>query len=428
MKTIRYLSLFGVLHLAGLAMSGAVQAQMYKWTDANGQVHYSDNKPSNSQNDKSLQVLDNAKSPSTTTATLKAREPSKLARPIMIRPPKLPWGDGDTNIVGDQAEHVGLYHFGSACVSPTAMVLPDALIRHPRFFPTAHTIGYEVVRTLDKKNYKALWHPVHKNLNRERFHDGIVIDIRIPKLKYQVCYKSKTRNYRNTSINKLTEDKFTYKKLALTAVWDVSTANGEPLASFTTKVNGRAWIHDSGYASTFARTLDRALAQLFSQTDFQALLYDGYEGPLPEPNNRSAEESVLESIMDRSNSLFLSVQQQVAAYAGFSKQAKLTEVFAITQQVKTRMTEHYMTHDLWPGSLEQLGISSSSYAADSDILDAIYTSIDGTITMELSDSYGEEPLIEFRPNVSVNSMLSWHCASNLSPDLLPASLECEALY
>ena len=96
--------------------------------------------------------------------TLKAREPSKLARPIMIRPPKLPWGDGDTNIVGDQAEHVGLYHFGSACVSPTAMVLPDALIRHPRFFPTAHTIGYEVVRTLDKKNYKALWHPVQKKL------------------------------------------------------------------------------------------------------------------------------------------------------------------------------------------------------------------------------------------------------------------------
>ena len=148
--------------------------------------------------------------------------------------------------------------------------------------------------------------------------------------------EQKLENYRNTSINKLTEGKFTYKKLALTAVWDVSTVNGEPLASFTTKINGRAWIHDSGYASTFARTLDRALAQLFSQTDFQALLYDGYEGPLPEPNNRSAEESVLESIMDRSNSLFLSVQQQVAAYAGFSKQAKLTEVFAITQQVKNQ--------------------------------------------------------------------------------------------
>jgi len=428
MKLKHYPLLLGLLPLIGLAMSGFVQAQMYKWTDADGQVHFSDSKPSDAQNGSSLQVLDKAKPPLTTVASLKARAPSKLARPIMIRPPKLPWGEGDTNIVSDQIEHVGLYHFGEACVSPTAMVLPDALIRHPRLFPTAHTVGYEVVQTLHKKNYNALWHPTHKTLNKERFRDGIVIDFRISKMKYQVCYKSKTRNYRNTSIGKLTERKFTYKKLGLTAVWDVSKPNGEPIASFTSKVNGRAWAADSGYALTFATTLDRALAQLFGQSEFQALLYDGYEAPPTNANETPAEEGVLESIMGRSNSLFLSVQEQIAAYTGFSKQAKLSEVFAITQQVKTRMAEHYMTNDVWPGSLQQLGLSSSSFAASSNILNAIYTGIDGTITLELSDSYGEQPLIEFRPSVSVHSMLSWQCASNLSPELLPASLECEAIY
>lgn len=65
---------FATLALLFLTSAGISQAQVYKWTDASGQIHYGQKKPDDAT---SVQTLDIA-------------PPSSVAPPPPTRPPKWP--------------------------------------------------------------------------------------------------------------------------------------------------------------------------------------------------------------------------------------------------------------------------------------------------------------------------------------------------
>lgn len=299
---------------------------------------------------------------------------------------------------------------------------------HARLFPSPAAIAGLMLETLRTNNYPGFWRPTKGYTTRQQFKDGININSRISEIKYQVCSKGSNRSYRNTALSKFTARDFQQKKVSMTIVWDISTTDGQTLGSFRSKVHENQWQKDKGHLKVFSRAFDQALSQLFSQKEFIALLHDGYRKPQVDRKDTDTSTADDSSLMDKSTSLYQTLRDKLVTYAGLSKQAQLSELLVIFQQIKVSTTQYYLSEGIWPESLQQVGLSSQDYVNNSDILGNIYTGADGTITMELSDALGQNAVMEFRPNTSKNTMISWQCASNMDRESIPPALKCGPLY
>ena len=282
--------------------------------------------------------------------------------------------------------------------------------------------------TLHNNGYASFWRPGQSSDTGGKFKDAIKIDTRVTNMKYQVCSKIGSHTYRNTSISSFSYTSFAYKKVSMTATWTISNNSGAVLGAFSSRVNETMWQKDRGYLSVFTHAFDRALAQLFVNEEFLTLLHDGYTAPQLETASSDENTSVAESLISQSSNFYDQIRGKFSAYAGFQKQAQLSEVLTTLQQVKSTTIQHYMDQGRWPSTLEQVGLSGESYASNSDIIDRLYTGGNGAITAELNKSFGEDSMMILRPRVSRNSVISWHCTSNIKAEHLPSSLDCGPLY
>ncbi len=400
-------------------------AQIYKWTDEKGQIHFSDSKPEQATENKSFIALEDEKP--TEMTVLNARDPSRAARPLLIAPPILPWSEYASGFIqAKQKKNIGLYHFGESCVSPTAMILPDALERHAGLFLSEPAIAGLVIEALRKKDYRGYWRPTKSGPTRQQFEDGLTIDMNVSSIKYQVCNKSSVHSYRTMSLDKFSSGSFSTKKVNMTVTWTVSNLKGDLLGKFTSSVKQISWQKDRSATQPFEWAIERALADLFSKKEFRSLLQDGYETPATNVQATDNSDSV-SSLIEKSSEAYASLISKFASLTGFGNQAELSELLIIFQQIKTSSTQYYLDKGQWPDSLARIGIPADDYAASSDALKQIYTGADGAITMEVSESFGKNSMLEFRPNTSNNSIISWHCTSNISARDLPSSLECDPI-
>ena len=131
---------FLLVLLLGLVTGGSAfnaQAQLYKWVDEEGNVHFSDQPPAD-ENDSSVVPDPQPQSGSSTSRKLGAGQP--LIRPYdkEVRKLHLP----DVRYLWKSTSHaristkVGVYHTGKACTTRGAIKAPEVFVSHASLLPS----------------------------------------------------------------------------------------------------------------------------------------------------------------------------------------------------------------------------------------------------------------------------------------------------
>ena len=116
----------------------------------------------------------------------------------------------------------------------------------------------------------------------------------------------------------------------------------------------------------------------------------------------------------------------LAAISGkFMLQAQAAQVFSEINAIKVSSLQHYMIEGEWPDSLATIGFSQSLFD-NSENISYVNLQPDGSIVVELKESFGNDKVIVLSPDVQNTGGLQmnrWYCSSNLDQAYIPRNCE-----
>ncbi len=307
-------ALFRPLVLLALLLAlSPVHAELYKWVDANGKVHYSDKKPEDRKaktKAKRLEVQTRRRDERQTSSGRNAiiRPADREPRKLLVTEAAYDWEKRPGK--GKQRK-IGRYASGTACTSRGPIRLPEVYLHHKSFFPSERAISETVSRVIDSLDYDA--DPVNRYrlIQQLKKTGGLSLHPEIVDLDLTACARSSYRSSRVPNPRDLPAGDFNRNRARITLRWKLKDDRDQRLVSEIT-TRGQYSNPKSGdnVARVITRAIEAATAELLSKPEFVRHLLveeDGNAvagttdtGSLPEvePIPRQADQSVYSLLLD----------------------------------------------------------------------------------------------------------------------------------
>ena len=398
--------------LAGIltgAMVFNAQAQLYKWVDDEGNVHYSDQQPAD---DTEASVVADPQPQSNSSSTATSVQP--LMRPYDRKARKLHLSDVRYRWKAEShsgiTSKVGVYHTGRACTTRGAIMAPDVFIHHGSLLPSETKLAYRVGNVLEGLDYESEHNDRYRLPGRMQKTGGLSLHAEIIDLDLQTCAPGTRKSERLTPMESIGVHRFSKNRVHLMVRWRLKDNRDQDLvyeATIPGSFNG--WNQKINTGKAMENALESSVLALFSDRDFVAgLLLDKGESVV------SAESPVTESTPASTSTVS----------DRYILQAHLAQAFSEINAIKIGSIQYYATEGDWPRNLSQLGYSDSLFR-QSDSIDHVDLQADGSIVVELKGMFGRNKHIRLRPETEDGgiAMNRWHCSSNLNSNILPWSCE-----
>ena len=126
-------------------LSQSTAGELYKWTDENGVVHYSEKPPENKAVE-TLNINQGTKFKAVPVEKPITIEPTQALRHILLVKPEFFWEQANNNLKVT-------YYFGGDCVSPSTTTVKEAQQNHQSLFPSYGTLSTLASKTFRSFNY-----------------------------------------------------------------------------------------------------------------------------------------------------------------------------------------------------------------------------------------------------------------------------------
>jgi hypothetical protein len=403
---------------------GNVHAELYKWVDEQGTVHYSDEDPK--KNVKSKTTIDpeatrhqkaeqraNAK-----TAILLPNQ--KNSRYIVLSNVDYQWKQPKHS---SKKTKLGAYFIGQHCSPRGPIESPAVYPVHGNFFPSEFSLALSMNNFIARLGYRGGIATRQDIGNRLRRSSGVYLKAEIIDLELEVCAPVRDSK-RYLDPHKLRARKFTKNRAKLSVRWkmfqDLAQA---PI--FDRISNGYVdnWSARSGVNATLKQAFENAAVNLFADQGFVAqLLVDG-EPQQPAPRSFASNTGTQPGLTGSSGG---SITNKLGSDMMFK--ARLAQVMGEVSSVKVYMMEHYMSEGSWPLTKEEIGLSDSMFDRH-PYISGLTVKYDGSINVELNSiEFGTNRILKLVPDTEAyrnhrSLGMEWKCFCNLPRHLLPGSCE-----
>lgn len=404
-----------------------VSAEMYKWIDEQGIVHYSDHDPKDKARSKSTitptesraQIAEQQSNQSTAIA-----HPShQLSRHILIPEIRYAWR---TSSGSAETLKLGVYYIGTPCSLRGAIKSPGVYTSHPAFFPTGFRLAHSIQEQVKDLGYSTSVVTKHDLVDRLLKTNGVELNGEITAIDLKVCAPLKQSTY-YLDARKIRAERFNKNRVELSIHWQLRHGrNREILFESDTDGYFDHWNTTAAVSTTLTKAVGNAVAKLFSDQRLIAFLAE-----IPESNDDSTEQNLFSRLLPFLNRDKPQHNEQSKSESNaFLMRNKLTTVLGEISPVKMLMKDYYRHNNNWPYNKSFLGIKDSSFE-NHQLISDLEVKFDGTIQIELkADVFGRDRVLKLIPDKATFDEkqlfnLRWDCFSNLPPDFLPQS--CQAI-
>jgi len=182
----KFLSAILALTLLALAAFDG-QAQLYKWVDEKGKIHYSDKEPGEETSTKVIPRDQNSggqyQQASTTTARPVIRPYEKTARKLHLLDIRYLW-KSESHV--NETTKIGVYHTGKACTSRGAMNTPDIFVYHKSLFPSEADLTYRINKIINGLDYDSERTEKYRLLGRLKKTGGLSLHAEIVAMDFRM--------------------------------------------------------------------------------------------------------------------------------------------------------------------------------------------------------------------------------------------------
>lgn len=392
-------------------LSWEVRAELYRWTDANGQIHFSDKKPASEFN-----ILDYKSQFGLPDLTLEAvtalpYRGEKSLRQVLVLP---------LNVAGMAAiklrSNIGAFYFGPDCVSPTAMRWQQLKTDFPRAVPRDHALQDGVASTLRKQGYLVKRGHVRGGEPAYVQHDAYELYANLIDLELHTCAAAQTRKSRRRIMappQPLQSMYFNKSHCRVRIQWLLKERKSGKVA-FTAISDGAAQPAanvDMNMHSAFLQAVKDAARRMTANDRLLEVLQQTSPPPAQAKKTVAAPPShTAPQLQDRLSGIR-------AKFSGhYRTKARFAEVLAIFAGIKTYLMQHYMEHGKWPASFNELGVRVDDFT-ETGAIDQIKLGREGAVELDVSSSFGSGAFVLMTPRPN-SVMIDWECRMSMADQVL----------
>ncbi len=245
-------------------------AQLFKWVDENGKIHYSDKVP---EGHEGAQVGGNSNSSSSATVGYNKVKPiirpyEKTARRLHLLDVQYRW---KSQAEVHNTAKLGTYHVGKACASRGAITTPDVFVYHKEMFPEEKHLSRIVRDVIQGLDYEIEHTQKYKLLERLKNTGGLSLHAEIVGMNVKACAPGLRKSERLTPIEQISYHRFTRNRVNLQVHWQLRT-NRDQTVLYDSQTIGEfnGWNLKERLEVTIGKAVEKAALVLFSDTQFIA--------------------------------------------------------------------------------------------------------------------------------------------------------------
>ena len=380
-----------------------VQAELFKWVDENGKIHYSDKKPDDTVQSKVIGDRSDSQNQSLTDSGSRPiiRPYEKTARKLHLLNTQYVW-KRETEV--NRSNKLGAYYTGKGCISRGAIRTPEVFIHHKPMIPAESRLTQQISRIINGLDYSSERTEKYRLLERLKKTGGLSLHSEIIQMNLSSCAPGVSQGQRRVEVSRIPARRFTKHRVNLEVSWRLKTNRDQDLVYETVTDGGfSGWNQSMPASEAIGNALENAVLKLFADADFIArILVDGQGATRKTPSN-----------------------PQPSLGRKYVLQAYLAKVFTEVNLLKNGSVQHFMMQGEWPDGLSALGYSQSLFN-DSETIAYVNLQPDGNIVVELKEMFGNDKMLTLSPVLDDSGemvMSRWRCSSNLDAAYLPQSCE-----
>jgi hypothetical protein len=258
-----------VLIIFALASFGS-QAELFKWVDENGKIHYSDKNPGETIDSKVIpkkdRTGDNYQQATSTALKPIIRPYEKTARKLHLLDTRYLWKkESEVN----QTSKIGVYHTGKGCTTRGAMNTPDVFIHHRSLFPDESRLAHQINKIINGLDYESEKTEKYRLLGRLKKTGGLSLHAEIIAMDLNACAPNIRKSERLGPIDKISANRFTKNRVRLKVNWQLKTNRDQDVIyEAVTPGSYNVWNQASSSSAAIGNALESAVLTLFSDQDF----------------------------------------------------------------------------------------------------------------------------------------------------------------
>jgi len=265
MKT-NYLSL--ILFLALNLTITSSPAELFKWVDKNGKVHYSDKQPTDKSKTKLVPLTKSVTQvvveQSASKAILKPYD--QTARKVFLLDTRYSWKKQSES---SKNKKIGAYYAGKGCSSRGAMKVPDVYINHKDFFPRESELSRRMMKVINSLDYESDRSSKYDLLRKLKHSGGLSLHSEIISLSFNTCAPHISKRDRLKPVNNISAYQFKKHRIKLKVHWQLkSNRDQDVIYEKTTDGSFSGWQSENPPSIALANAVESATLKLYSDKKF----------------------------------------------------------------------------------------------------------------------------------------------------------------
>lgn len=400
-----------LLFVFGLFFTTQVYAEIYKWTDAQGKVHYSDKKIADSaqaQNlnlgtmpaAKAVDTLNAKRYQNTRPSLYLLRSELALEQLTALRTPS----------------NFAYFYFGGDCVSPTAVNYVEYVKRYKKSLPNSSDLYRDEGRLFDQYNFRtqnarhALNNP-QRSLDEEG-NPPLKLQVDIIDMRINACTQRLQKAIISGNLDKISGYNFEKANVWLQLRITISNSTDD-IVLLNTITEGSANEVD-GYQGNISRlttaAYEQAITNLIANHKFAELLTPKSKiQKINIPETKSSTPTASSGLMNR-----LADKFQLNSV----KKSKLAQALALVSPIRINIIHYYADTGKWPNNFSDIDLNSNEIQ-QKDLIDNAELRLGGVLHLRLSAStFGENEVLQLIPKpIMGGQSINWECRTSLDKAL-----------
>ncbi len=382
-----------------------VAAEIYKWVDPSGKVHYSDRKLNQAAESQSVDI--GSMPPAQATDQLSPRkyagaEPSKW----LIRT-ALDWSAYQHALATDKLAYM---YFGGDCVSPATLDYAEFNRRYSGLLGDISSLNSILSRNLDVNGYRNMSN--HSNLPKrdQNKHLALLLNQQVEKIRINACKTNIGQTNQTANLNRFTFGEFSRNNVWLSIRWTLEDPDtGVTLFVQSTQGSGSTL---EGRSENPVRSLEKAYSEalnnLLAQPEFAAAVT-----PSVTPRVAPAAEARVSDNPPRDEPQGLSGVMNSLTFGALRK-SKVAQALGLVTPLKTQVAQYYLETGEWPSSFVDMQLSSRELR-EPGLIEQVEMRLGGVIQIALDPAeFGSGRIVQLQPRETMGgTSLSWDCKTNL---------------
>lgn len=388
-------------------ISTPAQAQIYKWTDAQGKVHYSDKKVAESAQ---AQDLDLGTMPGVKKVQELTAKPYHSTRPALYLL-REEMSFTQLTALRNPTKFAYLY-YGGDCVSPTAVSYTEYVKRFNKSLPDTDDMFRDTGKLFQKYNYRtlsaqsAITNP--KGVLDEEGNPPLKLRIDVVDMRINACTQRINKSTISGNLDKISinfDKANVWLQLRIT-VSDFS----DDVVLLNTLTEGASDQVDGYSGNVFQLTTaayEQAITNLIANDKFPELLT---------PRSKVQTINIAQPQSEQPQAEGGSLLSRIAEKMQFNavKKSKLAEALSIVSPVRYSIVQYYAEQGKWPASFAEVNLNSAELQQQG-IIDSAELRLGGVLHIRLAKTtFGENEILQLIPKPTQGGQnIDWECRTSL---------------